>query len=325
MLIRERDINVDFVKFFAVLLIINSHADSMYAHLSSLATGGAIGDCLFLFCSGFTLLYGKNLKFSDYYKKRIARIFPSVFASIIFVHIIMKDPIMKLSELTGGEFVVAIMGYYVLLFFIKKYFLNSITYIIVLVAVLSLIIYVFWFPYKYETSVKGLYGITTYYRWIPYFAAMLIGAYMGKNKSQIKYNIRLDGLMLILCMLLFYALQFAAKIYRPIAPLQVVTLIPLMGIVVYMYKCCNNSLFRKIYHNKIGNFIVMFVGGLCLESYLIQNCLFTTKLNSIWPLNLIIIIIVIIVFAYLVRCSARFFLQSFRTDSYKWKDVFSFA
>ena len=56
--VKERDIAIDIVKFLAVLLIINSHADIMYPHLKILATGGAIGDCLFLFCSGFTLFWG---------------------------------------------------------------------------------------------------------------------------------------------------------------------------------------------------------------------------------------------------------------------------
>ena len=56
--IKERDLAIDVVKFIAVLLIINSHADMMYPKLSILATGGAIGDCLFLFCSGFTLFWG---------------------------------------------------------------------------------------------------------------------------------------------------------------------------------------------------------------------------------------------------------------------------
>lgn len=55
---KERDFAIDMVKFIAVLLIINSHADIMYSKLSILATGGAIGDCLFLFCSGFTLFWG---------------------------------------------------------------------------------------------------------------------------------------------------------------------------------------------------------------------------------------------------------------------------
>ena len=57
-MMKERDYAIDIVKFLAVLLIINSHADVMYPQMKMLATGGAIGDCLFLFCSGFTLLLG---------------------------------------------------------------------------------------------------------------------------------------------------------------------------------------------------------------------------------------------------------------------------
>lgn len=57
-MIKDRDYSVDVIKFFAVILIINSHADIMYPQLKILATGGAIGDCLFLFCSGFTLFMG---------------------------------------------------------------------------------------------------------------------------------------------------------------------------------------------------------------------------------------------------------------------------
>lgn len=44
-MMKERDYAVDIVKFVAVLLIINSHADMMYPKLQILATGGAIGDC----------------------------------------------------------------------------------------------------------------------------------------------------------------------------------------------------------------------------------------------------------------------------------------
>lgn len=55
---KKRDFSIDVLKFFAIFLIINSHSDIAYPRFSMLATGGAIGDCLFLFCSGYTLLLG---------------------------------------------------------------------------------------------------------------------------------------------------------------------------------------------------------------------------------------------------------------------------
>lgn len=46
---KQRDISIDILKFFAVLLITNSHMEPLYGEYSQLATGGAIGDVLFFF------------------------------------------------------------------------------------------------------------------------------------------------------------------------------------------------------------------------------------------------------------------------------------
>ena len=58
--IKERDFSIDILKFLAVFFIINSHMDTLYTNYKMLATGGSIGDTLFLFCSGYTLLLNKN-------------------------------------------------------------------------------------------------------------------------------------------------------------------------------------------------------------------------------------------------------------------------
>lgn len=49
----QRDINIDILKFFTVLLITNSHMELLYGKYSMFASGGAIGDVLFFFCSGY--------------------------------------------------------------------------------------------------------------------------------------------------------------------------------------------------------------------------------------------------------------------------------
>lgn len=319
----QRDVAIDIVKFLAVLMIINSHADMMYPHMKILATGGAIGDCLFLFCSGFTLFLGGQRSFCNYYKRRINRIYPSVFLAAVFVCGLSMNPSIDYLQLLGGEFIIAIMTYYVFLFFIRKYAINNLKWMLGAVAIVSLIVYVLWFPYKYEVSSKGIYGITTLYRWIPYFGAMLLGAIIGLRRKELKYNAWWDFVKLLVCVAVFYSIQFAAKIYRPIAPWQLVTLLPLMGITVYFYKWCNAGWMKRIYDSKWGNWMIMFVGGLCLEAYLIQLSLFTDKMNEIWPLNLIFITILILFCSYLVRCAARWFAQTFRTEDYEWKKIFA--
>lgn len=271
----------------------------------------------FYFASGG----GKN-GFVNYYKRRISRIYPSVFAAVVFVALYNGKYSICFQELLGGEFIVAIMLYYILLYIIREYAINRLGWILGFVAFFSYIVYLFWFPNKYEISSRGIYGIATLYRWIPYFAAMLIGAIVGRRRMELKYHAWWDFVKLMVCLTVFYGIQFGAKMYKPIAPWQIVTLFPLMGITIYFYKCCHASWLTNLYQTRYGNWVIMFIGGLCLESYLIQLPLFTDKMNDIFPLNLIIIVVVILACSYLVRCIARIFQQTFQTEDYDWEKVF---
>ena len=210
-------------------------------------------------------------------------------------------------------------------FFIQKYLIDKLPLVVGLVVSISLIVYILWFPYKFETSSKGLYGVTTLYRWIPYFGFMLMGAFVGlKTKiSTVKKKCRWYDLMLFVVSLgTFYGIQFVAKKHIEVAPFQIITLFPLAGVIYYFYKLCNASWFEKIYSNKYGNVIIMAVSGLCLESYLIQYYLFTDKLNSLFPLNIPLIMLYVLIVSYICRCLARFFSQTFRTEEYEWKKIF---
>lgn len=57
---KKRDTAIDFVKFLALFLVLNSHMGECYPKWQFLATGGAIGDALFFFASGFTLFLGSG-------------------------------------------------------------------------------------------------------------------------------------------------------------------------------------------------------------------------------------------------------------------------
>ena len=75
-----RDTSIDILKCIAAIIITNSHMDLLYGKYVVLATGGAIGDALFFFCSGYTLFLGRNSDFFNWYKRRINRIYPTIFA-----------------------------------------------------------------------------------------------------------------------------------------------------------------------------------------------------------------------------------------------------
>ena len=77
-MITTRDNGIEILKAFAALLVVNSHMEAMYADYGYLATGGAIGDALFFFCSGYTLFFDRGGSFMNWYKRRISRIYPTV-------------------------------------------------------------------------------------------------------------------------------------------------------------------------------------------------------------------------------------------------------
>lgn len=320
----QRDYSIDILKFLAVFLIINSHMDALYpSQYKILATGGAIGDCLFLFCSGYTLLLSKRqLRFDNWYKQRIKRIYPSVIVCAIIGSLLTFSNSISIMTLCGGEFILAIMSYYILIFLIKKFAIKNIPWFLISTYIISLLVYILFFPYKYETGEKGIYGITTLYRWLPYFSFMLFGAWIGLKHNTIKYNTIKDFSKMMICLILFYGIQFISTKIKIIAPYQIVTLVPLLGVVYYFYKWCNAKFWRRLYNSKYGHVLVMTISGLCLESYLIQYSVFTNKMNSIFPLNLPIMVIIVLFTSFLCKCLSRMFSQTFSNEDYKWKEIF---
>ena len=120
----KRDICIDILKFFAVLLITNSHM-------------------LFFFCSGYTLFLGRERRFDNYYKRRINRIYPTVImwallSSAFFNrHSDMIDIIVN----GGGWFVTCIMIYYVILHLIRKFAFNHLKTVLGISLLVSLVWY----------------------------------------------------------------------------------------------------------------------------------------------------------------------------------------
>ena len=153
-----------------------------------------------------------------------------------------------------------------------------------------------------------------------YFVFMLLGAKMGIVAQTIISKPYKDTLFLLLHVLLFYVLIIFSRKHDLIY-LQLYSLIPLVLVVYYLYKVCNSKWSRKLYCNKAGHFFIRFIGGLCLEIYLIQRFALTDTLNSIFPLNILIIFVTIFVMAYLTRCIASFFSQTFKDEPYSWTKI----
>lgn len=313
----KRNISIDILKCFAAILITNSHMELLYGKYSILATGGAIGDALFFFCSGFTLFWGRIGRFDNWYKRRINSIYPTIFAwAIIRAFIFQSDYGMKHTILSGGGwFVSCIMLYYIILYFIQRYCVAYLRWILFMVIIAC----GSWFVMADIPNDYNMYG-SGYFKWFHFFIFMLMGAMMGISQRCYKFHFAWDCMKLIVCIGMFYAC-YACKNMPEYNKLQMLTWFPLMGIVFYFYKICNCEILKQAFNHRIIGWLIKFIGGLCLEIYLVQYVLFTDKMNFLFPLNMFIMFAIIVCAAYLLRCGARWFAQTFKDLEYDWKAI----
>lgn len=190
----------------------------MYGKYSVFATGGAIGDVLFFFCSGFTLFLGKVGRFDNWYKRRINRIYPTVFTwAIITAFIFGRDmPMNKIVISGGGWLVTCIMLYYTVLYLIQRFLISKLKFIFVL-CFADCIAY-----YNLADLPTGfnMYGYT-YFKWFFYFIYMLTGAIIGLENKPTEGKILNDGVKLSGCIGVFYTLIIIGKHENGIPTLQV--------------------------------------------------------------------------------------------------------
>lgn len=157
-----------------------------------------------------------------------------------------------------------------------------------------------------------------------FFLFMLAGAYMGNCTIKVKSRPWWDAAFLVLSLVLFYGIQIMGGRIILVSHLQLLTLIPLLGVAIYGYKLCCAEGAVKMMHTRFGWYIRL-IAGLCLEAYLVQVTLIpllVKSVSSLFPFSLLITFIVVIVVAYLTRCFGRVFSQVFEKEDMNWKKVF---
>lgn len=320
MIPQKRIIAIDILKVFAVLLVLNSHMDICYEKYSYLATGGAIGDALFFFTSGFMLFRGQSIRLDHFMKRRISRIYPTVFIVAIVGGILFgrKDDIISILVSGGGWFVSCIMIYYVVIWIIKQYLKNYLSLVWGGIILIILIWFYYFFDYNEVTSIYG----NTYFKWGFFFIFMLQGAIMGINPSNYPFN-KLTIPKLLGCIILWYVMLFSTKHSPILIRVQWISLLPLYGVTYYTYRFCCAPFWSRFYEHHIIGQILFITGGLCLECYLIQGFLFTDKLNWLFPINIPIIMISILLISYGINFLSSAFSQTFsESTKYDWKKCF---
>lgn len=342
---RNRNFAIDILKFIAVLLITNSHFDEQYVYCKELATGGAIGDALFFFCSGYTLFLGRFGCFDTWYKRRIRRIYPSVLGLGLIVLFLYHTDMTIGCVLTDGAgwFVECIMIYYIFLYFIRKYAIRQLKTVYIIVFVLVLVWYFLFFEPLHSYIMKHCAMLDwmvfcepmdkvwiyqwNYFKWGFFFLFMLMGAHLGLSESNNKHLpcrsfLQTFG-MLQLSILAFYALPVVSIRLPLLQKYTIITLFPLAGVCIYLYRLCQTKVAISLFRRRYVGWCIKAIAGLCLEIYLVQPFVRTTALNYLFPLNLLILFVAIVIVAYLCRSLGRLIQQTFSSeDGYNWETIF---
>ncbi len=323
---KTRNAAIDILKCFAAILITNSHMAGLYPDpYSSLATGGAIGDALFFFASGFTISYSRGGNFGNWYKRRVNRIFPTIFAvAAIDIILFGKDPTLKeIVTNCGGWFIQCIFLFYAVFWFVKKYLMNRLW---VSYAINTAIVLVWYFAFWDHSTFIFYNG--TYLRWALYFFAMLMGASVAKHEKthdKKKYPVVLSLIILVLLLGLYYGYQIIGKRYTVLNYGQLILAPALYAIVFCFYKICDSKAFLNFYSKRIAHNLIYWISALCLEVYLCQHWILPTGAEFIhlFPANVFLSFVAIGFAAYILKVASNFLSQTFRTDDYDWKKMVS--
>lgn len=306
------------LKFIAALFITYSHMAILFPKFQGLVTGGAIGDGLFFFCSGFTLFYGRDDGFINWYKRRISRIYPTIimwalFSSIIFM---WQWNITDIITTPRYWFIPCIMIYYAIFYPIRKYMFEhlKITFLIA-----STIVIVSYFMIL-DLNKSIMYSDIAYMR-IYYFLFMLLGAMTAIQKEKTT-SPQKSFIYILLSLTCYYACMGIYKISPYLyCKFQIISLIPLLISVYWIYQFCNSPKIHIILQSKVGK-IFYFISCLTLEIYMVQYAIFTDKLNYLFPFNLIIIYLIIFIIAYFLKCLSNIFTQIFSDKTFDLKAIY---
>lgn len=311
---KTRDVAIDFVKVIATCLVLNSHMGICYGKYSALATGGGLGDALFFFVSGFVLFLGRRNNFIDWYKRRIGRIFPTVIAVALVSCLIFGNRLGFIQVVSAENywFLQCILVCYVLMYPIIRYDLS----LKVLIPI-SVVVFVLAYFFLFNIDGQLFYGINNKFRWLVYFSIMLIGGGISKNSHKIP-NSKYSLLWLLLCVVAWYGINYIAQGRW----VQLFSYIPLVGFCVSVYLLGKSPFIERCFSKKISGNVLYIIGNLCLESYLIQKLIFTDILNHLFPLNIPIIMLAVLLAAYFLHILSEIISQIFDSKPFDWKLLF---
>lgn len=318
---------VYWLKFLAAMAITNSHYADIWP-VSAMAFGGNIGNCIYFLVSGFCL-YNIKEPIYKWYPKRILRIYPSFLIVAVLNFLVYKEEITNGLEgyihtfiyPTRFHFIASItilyLAYYAVRVVQNKFKISTTAFIALLSAV-----FVGVYIFAFDKSYYHIDSVEENWCRFMFAAAMLLGAYLREKYDSVSEKISVPHICVtVVSAIAYFVLKKVFGTFSTLAALQF-----LSPIVCLTFVCCIAVLFIKLEKrgvfakaNKYIDKAVKFTAGITLEIYLCQMYIIGKLPPLAFPLNLIVVTVVIIVCAKFVSIAAHFIQKPFDKLFYKDK------
>lgn len=293
--------STNFLRVLAIILVVNSHMDSVYPpHMAFLATGGMIGNALFFMLSAFGLYVSMHeypRAFGEWYARRIIRIYPSVWVTVILLCIPIR--------IYGGEiglnnildemgkffyppfwFLQALLIYYGIIFFIIRDFSCK---RLALVSVPIVSMYALYYMFVLDLEKWSIEQ--TPFRLIYYCLVVLWGIYLGSKREKLQFTGPRDVIMLLLSLSLIYGHKYLMQ-RGVLLSFQFIQHLATFPMLYFTVKIAKSSFIRqKVMGSHIAGKMLTFVSGATLEIFIVNNSIdvLSYKLGA-FPINVIALV-----------------------------------
>lgn len=270
-------LDTTFLRFIAILLITNSHLDSLYP-IAAMGAGGQLGNSLFFMLSGYGLMASYQKKgdvFLPWLRRRLARIYPPVFLVTIGAYLIsgtffdwgLVDYVKRLLWPTEYWFVSCIVLFYPPFYWLMQ---HKKSYAFPFISVAVLVPYFYFYSTFVDLTKFSIEDSA--FKWLFYFQIMLLGGYLAYHLDLVRAAIstRLNALLLVIFLIAYFAVKL--MIAKGIATeWQFLIHWLTFPIMVFSLRAMDAHVVRaKIMKSPLAPTIAL-VAGATLEIYLLQK------------------------------------------------------
>ena len=294
---------INYLRFIATVLITNSHFGEIWP-ISALATGGLLGNIIFLAVSGF-LLYNIKLNFPKWFLKRFLRVYPVMAIFTLIVSLCgfyslksISDAIRLFIYPTNYIFIVWLILCYCL-FYLIAYADKKINNFLEISMGVLFGLWVLTYVVFCDKSAYTVDNVSEPFILFLYMESMLLGALFKKHSGKLGVFKLYKPFATAIALVLYFGSKIAISKVSALLGVQIFNQFIIFATLYCVFDLfmCAESLFHKLPF--IGG-VITHISNITLQIYIVQFVIINRLHSLVFPLNLVAVTVCIVAAASLL-------------------------